>query len=178
MNDRRLDLLGAALFQSGLEIPDEPALQPSGRLRLLEKLTGPERFSGFISRVAELFDVDTSQAQGALTSLHDDEGWISLAPGTLYRDFEGGPATAGASPGIVRIAPGGGFPGHNHLAHERTLVLRGRLRSDGVEYRAGDTIVMEPGTWHDLEVVGDQELVYAVVVGAIQIAPKPAPEPD
>lgn len=41
------------------------------------------------------------------------------------------------------------------VATEMTVIVRGRVRMNGVEFRAGDIIVIQPGSGTDFEVIED-----------------------
>jgi anti-sigma factor ChrR (cupin superfamily) len=49
------------------------------------------------------------------------------------------------------------------------FVLQGRVEDEaGNSYRAGDVLVSEDGSSHELRVVGDEEVIYGAVVIALQ----------
>lgn len=171
---------------SGTEARDD-ALDPSGlealvlslgeaspppervRSRLLSRLRGVDRFLPFLDRVAALFDLSEDAARAELDSIDQPDAWDELLPGIRFRDFAGGPALGDAHGGLVRMAPGTVFPTHVHMGDETVLVLQGQLGSDdGRVLRAGDVLVSTDRSSHVLEAVGAQELIYAVVVIALQ----------
>ena len=56
---------------------------------------------------------------------------------------------------------------HYHkIATEITVVTRGTVRMNGVEYSDGDIIVMEPGEATDFQAVTDAENVVVKIPGA------------
>ena len=58
-------------------------------------------------------------------------------------------------------------------------MLQGCLEDDqGRSYRAGDVIVSADGTAHELRVVGEQAVLYAALVVAIQIEADPEADDD
>ncbi len=44
---------------------------------------------------------------------------------------------------------------HHKVATEYTVIIRGRVRMNGIEYKAGDIVVMEPGESTDFESLED-----------------------
>ncbi|MBX7078577.1 MAG: cupin domain-containing protein [Nannocystaceae bacterium] len=173
--DDELDPLVLDALASSLAPTPAPA--SSLRARLLQRMSGRDRFLPFLDRLIALFDlsedetrrhVDTMVDGGA--SVDDGEGgWEELVPGCTFLDFDGGPALGDAHAGLIRLQPGAVFPAHRHVGEERVLMLQGRVRDEhGNEYRAGDLIVMADGTEHEITVVGDQEAIYAAVVVAME----------
>ena len=50
---------------------------------------------------------------------------------------------------ILKFEPGGKSLEHKHLGYEEFLVLEGSLKdSDNTEFKAGDFVVFEPGSFH------------------------------
>ena len=149
---------------------------PALRRRILDAAEGgAERYAPMLERLGELFDVATATAREYAGRLFTNDGWEDLLPGIAYLDLEGGPAAAGGRVGLVRMTPGARFPLHRHVGPERTLILQGALRdSSGVELHAGDHAEGDDGVEHWFEAIGDEELVYAVVVENVVIL-GPAP---
>ena len=165
-----------ALVQ-GLE-PSKPST--SLRDRLFGAVNTTARFLPFLDRMMSIFDLPEGQAKQELDTIETspgkdsarggDDDWEELTAGVLVRDFEAGDACGEAHGGLVRIEPGHAFPRHTHVGEETVLVLQGRLEDDqGNAYRAGDTIVSADGSVHELRVVGDQAVLYAALVIAINI---------
>jgi anti-sigma factor ChrR (cupin superfamily) len=155
-----------ALVQ-GLE-PSKPSA--SLRDRLFGALNTTARFLPFLDRMMRIFDLPEEQAKSELGTIDAPSDWDALTDGVQVRDFEAGDACGDAHGGLVRIEPGHGFPRHAHVGEETVLVLQGRLEDDeGNAYRAGDTIVSADGTSHELRVVGDEPVLYAALVVAINI---------
>ncbi len=151
----------------GLE-PEQPGA--SLRARLFGAVSGTGRFLPFLDRMMRIFDLPETQAQSELDTIGNDGAWDDMAPGVRFRDFEAGDATGEAHGGLVRVEPGHAFPRHKHVGEETMLVLQGRLEDEaGTQYRAGDTIISADGTAHELRVVGDDDVVYAALVVAIEI---------
>ena len=55
---------------------------------------------------------------------------------------------------------------YHNIATEITVVISGTVRMNGIEYNAGDIIVMEPGEATDFEAVTDAVNVVVKVPGA------------
>ena len=146
----------------------EPVSVPTAlRDRLLASIESPEeRLAPFAGRLAALFDVGLETAGNYLRSIFDPDSWSeAIATGIALVHLEGGPATAGADVGFTRVAPGTRFPEHTHGGQESVLVLAGRFRdSDGSVKSAGDFATMPEGSTHWFEVLGEEELIFAVVV--------------
>ena len=68
----------------------------------------------------------------------------------------------------VKSYTAGDYEGrHYHkIATEITVVISGTVRMNGIEYNAGDIIVMEPGEATDFEAVTDAVNVVVKVPGA------------
>ena len=155
-----------ALVQ-GLE-PSKPSA--SLRDRLFGALNTTARFMPFLDRMMRIFDLPEEQAKFELGTIDAPSDWDALTDGVQVRDFEAGDACGEAHGGLVRIEPGHAFPRHSHVGEETVLILQGRLEDDeGNAYRAGDTIVSDDGTSHELRVVGEQAVLYAALVVAINI---------
>jgi quercetin dioxygenase-like cupin family protein len=138
------------------------------RERLLGAAGGRNRFLPFLDRMMALVDLPEAETEGHLHLIDDDTSWEDMLPGVRYRDFDGGPALGEAHAGLVRLAPGEMFPHHSHVGEERVLVLQGEVVDEqGHHYRAGDLVVSNDGTAHEVRAVGDQEAIYAAVVTAI-----------
>lgn len=151
----------------GLE-PSKPSA--SLRDRLFGALNTTARFLPFLDRMMRIFDLPEEQAKFELGTIDAPSDWDALTDGVQVRDFEAGDACGEAHGGLVRIEPGHAFPRHAHVGEETVLVLQGRLADDeGNTYRAGDTIVSADGSSHQLHVVGDQAVLYAALVIAINI---------
>lgn len=133
------DVALTAALDSG-EAPDDPALRdaladlawalvavaprPQLRDRLLAA-AGGGRLEPFTSRLAALFDLGLDRAREVLAWVEDPHRWLPAVPGVALVHVRGGPAVAGADCGLVRVAPGVGFPWHAHHAEERTLFVAG-----------------------------------------------------
>lgn len=141
---------------------------PSLRDRLLGVVSTTARFLPFLDRMMQVFDLPEAQAQAELRTIDDASSWDQMVPGVRYRDFEGGEGVGDAHGGLVRVEAGHVFPRHTHVGEEQVLVLQGMLIDDqGRTYRAGDVVVSEDGSTHEVRVLGEQPVIYAALVIAL-----------
>jgi len=161
-----LDLLARAV------VPKTPP--PTLRSKLFARIAGPDRFLPMLDRFAALCDLPTDEAQEHLHKIDQPDAWEDMVEGVRFFDFEGGPGIGEAHGGLVRVAPGASFPMHTHVGEERILVLQGRAEDDqGRTFRAGDFVTSADGTAHEVRTVGDQEVIYAAVVIALEFPELP-----
>jgi quercetin dioxygenase-like cupin family protein len=161
--------LGTAVDWALESLQDAPVAptKPSLRARLLDAVSAPsEALAPFAARLASVFDVTVDRARCYLQSVFDADAWEdAIGDGVALVHLVGGPATAGADVGFVRLAAGGSFPHHRHDGHETTFVLAGAMRNDdGAVYRPGDQLVLPAGSEHTFEALAGDDLVFAVVV--------------
>jgi anti-sigma factor ChrR (cupin superfamily) len=75
--------------------------------------------------------------------------WLPLHPGVeicpLYDHGPDGPAAA-----ILRYAPGGAVPAHEHQGHEHIFVLEGEQQDHRGRYTTGTCVVNPPGSRHEV----------------------------
>lgn len=150
-------------------LPSQDA-EPGLRQRLLADLGGSQRYAPFTSRLQRLFDLDEPAIQAFFQRLERAAEWQPFPiPGVQLLDIEGGPATAGADVGLVRLAPNTTFPHHRHAGLERVLVLEGSyVDDDGREYVSGDWSEKAEDTEHEFR-VGADGCTFAVVVYGVEI---------
>jgi quercetin dioxygenase-like cupin family protein len=172
MNERddELDPLVLDALANALAPTAPPAV--GLRARLFGNIAGRERFSPFLDRLITLFDLPEDETRREVEAIVDpDAEWEPMIDGCSFRDFEGGPALGEAHAGLIRLQPGAVFPNHRHVGEERMLLLQGRVRdSEGNEYRAGDSIVSADGSAHEMLAIGDEEVIYAAVVVALEFS--------
>lgn len=156
------DLDGLALPLAGAEAK----LPLDLKQRLLSSIGREHRFGVFEQRFSELFDLPESVAGVLLGRLDSKEHWTTLEiPGVELFHFDGGPRVRDAITGFVRIDSGASFPMHEHVGHERVLVMQGVLRDDDGElYFPGDEIEMDADSTHSLSSSGAVPLVFATIV--------------
>lgn len=81
-------------------------------------------------------------------------GWRDLAfgpfrPGVdIHRLYGGAEGDDGPSAALLRYAPGGSVPLHEHAGYEHVLVLDGSQEDEGGRYAAGALVVNPPGSRH------------------------------
>jgi len=147
---------------SGAESPPEAL-----RMRILGAATkGSMRFAPFFDELGRLFDLGVDAVMSVLDRAGDESQW-EAGPHPAIRIFHlaGGPLTAGADTGFVRMPAGFQFPLHRHAASERVLILEGGYQDvDGRVYRAGDVHEMGAGTEHAFSVLSDGPLLFALVL--------------
>jgi putative transcriptional regulator len=149
------DAIGAALQ------PVAPA--PDIKQRLLASI-GAGRFEAFSGRLARLYDVTVDRARELLGLIERPASWVpQIIPGISLVHFEGGPATAAADCGFIRLAPGAVFPPHTHLGEEVVTILSGRVHdvTNDRMLGPGDDYVQSEGTQHYKVCVGDEDCIYA-----------------
>jgi mannose-6-phosphate isomerase-like protein (cupin superfamily) len=145
---------------------------PDIKTRLLAS-AGGGRFEKFAGRMASLLDVTIDRARELLGLVERPSSWETPVPGVELIHFDGGPAYAAADCGFVRIAPGCKFPWHTHRGEEVSVILSGAMRDhDGKLLRAGDELVHQPGTQHELTAEGDDPVIYvARAMNGIEVGP-------
>ena len=122
---------------------------------------GGGRFERFVDRIATLLDVTVERSRELLGLIERPSSWEHPVPGVSLIHFEGGPAYAAADCGFVRIARGCKFPWHTHRGEEVSVILSGALRDlDGRVLRAGDELVHQLGSPHELAAEGDADVIY------------------
>lgn len=169
-----LDSLEALLHELPLALPESPP-PPGLRDRLLRSTAADaERHAPFADRVARLADVAIDRARALLAEIAEAARWEMMAPGIELMHLVGGPATAHADVGFVRVAAGRRFPRHTHLGPETVLVLTGGYRDeDGRVVRAGETVSAPGGTDHYFTAVEGEPLLYLVVVEGVRFDEAP-----
>jgi predicted ChrR family anti-sigma factor len=148
-----------------------PAVRPSAdlRARVLQSIAGGAsegRFAAFVDKIAKLMDATRDTVRSLLDSIDDAAAW-EAGPSATSRlmHLPAGPACADCLVGFVKVEAGHEFPFHKHLGDELVLVMQGALRdSDGSVACRGDVVVREGGTAHSFTAIGDQPLVYLVVL--------------
>ncbi len=167
--------LRTAATQLGAVTPQVDPAPASSRERLGALGRGVHRFMPFLDRVAHLFDVSADDAQTALERIDDPSTWTRLRTGVRYVDVDGGPRIHPRHAGLVRMDPGVVFPHHSHQGDESFIILQGTAHdSEGTRMQPGDLITNEDGSAHSVH-VGDQELIYAIVLGGYTFTSDAAP---
>ncbi len=148
---------------------------PALRDRLLASVAADaERHAPFAARVARVVDVAVERARELLADIADAARWEAMAPGIELMHLVGGPATATADVGFVRVAAGRRFPRHTHLGPETVMVLAGGFRDeDGTVVVAGETVTAAGGTDHFFTALEGEPLLYLVVVEGVRFDEAP-----
>ena len=142
-----------------------PVVRPSpgGRARLLVAVANP--WVRLLARFAALVDVPPDVAERMLDRAQAGADWVpGPLAGVSVVHLAGGPATAGADVGLVRMAAGDVFPAHAHLGVESIVLLSGSYAdSAGYVLYAGDAESRQVGQPHSLT-AGADGVVFAVVL--------------
>ncbi|HEX3759488.1 MAG TPA: cupin domain-containing protein [Kofleriaceae bacterium] len=157
----------------------QPVAPSPDVLQQLMASVGGGPFEAFAARMARMYDVTVERGRELLGLLDRAASWIpQVVPGLHFIDFEGGPATAGADCGFVRLAPGAIFPPHTHLGEEMTTVLSGQIRdlANDITLGPGDDYIRAEGSTHYLVCVGDEPCIYATrAYNGISLGPPGGP---
>jgi hypothetical protein len=148
------------------------APSPDVKARLMAS-AGGGRFEKFADRMAKLLDVTIDRARELLGLIERPASWENPVPGVHLVHFDGGPAYAAADCGFVRIDPGCKFPWHTHRGEEVSVILSGSMRDvDGRVLRAGDELIHQQDTQHELVADGDEPVIYvARAMNGIEVRP-------
>jgi hypothetical protein len=148
-----------AAFALGVAPVAPPA---QGLDRLLAAVANP--WVQMLEAFAQLVDLPRDHAERLLNRAERGLDWgPGPLPGMALVHLAGGPATAGADVGIVRLPPDFVFPPHTHLGPEAVLILEGDYEdSAGYVLAGGQGERREPGTPHHFR-VGPRGVVFAVV---------------
>lgn len=148
---------------------DTAAPPPSLRARLLETLSGVDRFAPFLDDLTRIFELPVATIRKLLARI-DDHEWetsllgVPLESAELFH-FPVGPRLreTGAAGGVVRIKAGALFPQHRHNGDELTYVLEGGYIADGRTHGPGAIIPMATGTEHHYQAAPERDLVIIVL---------------
>lgn len=162
------ELAGYQAAADDLVAPVAPS--PDVLARLMAS-TGKSTWERFSTRFAALFDVTVDRARELFGLIERPASWGEEAPGIFLIHFDAGPSAATADCGIVRVKPGCRFPWHTHNGEEHSLVLAGAITEhSGRVFRAGDELVVTPGSEHDLINTGDEDAIFAArATGGIRV---------
>ena len=139
----------------------------AARARFTQELAYDGPFASLVSSLARLADVGRDKMQELARAVADSAGWED-GPGKGVRIFhlEGGPATAGAVVGFVKVPAGGEFPEHTHSGEEKVLIMQGTLFDsfDGSVAVPGDIVVRPAESTHTTTAGDAEDCIYLVVV--------------
>ncbi len=143
--------------------PPGPSVGPSGRQRLMDAISGTNRFMPFVDELADLFDMTVDAVMEVLSATQRVTEWASVGvPGVRAHHFQAGPRLAGADTGLVFFEAGARFPHHVHHGRELTYVLQGTFHfSTGEVLRPGDRILLD-GSEHEVWAGESEDVIYAV----------------
>ena len=160
--DQAIDLL---YDMTEFEQPMRPS--PTVREQILESVSAGAISTRMVERLSHFFDLGRERIGELLASARDPLAapWESIpVPGVRLLHFDGGPAVADADCGLIFIAAGATFPKHPHKGDEWSLVLQGSIEEiGGRRYEVGDVGFAPAGSSHALRVVGDSDVLLAVI---------------
>jgi quercetin dioxygenase-like cupin family protein len=145
-------------------------LTPGDRLRdrLMASLDPTTPFEGFVDRLKAFFDLDGDQLRRLLNTVNAVPRlpWEpSGLPGVHFLHFTAGPRVATADCGLVYMEPKQRVPKYKHYGEEWALILQGSIREDdGKVWSPGDLIYKAADSAHSFQVLGDEPLVFAVIL--------------
>lgn len=150
---------GAALEgAAGAERPSDTLRQ-----RILEQVTGPERYAPFTERIAAFFAVSEESARESLVALTHGPFEPLALPGFARRRAPAGCVLRDAM--FLRLEAGTSCPPHRHLGRERLLVLEGAfVEADGVRTGPGDLAEKAAFSSHSFRVADDGPCVCAYFI--------------
>jgi anti-sigma factor ChrR (cupin superfamily) len=159
---READEIGEALAQVASALP---AVTPSmaARARLVDSLSGPDRFRPFFAELERRFDLTVQSLRALLARVDDAEAWEATPlPGVKLIHFAGGPGLAGADAGFVRVAAGTTFPRHSHGGPELNFILEGQMLIGQRVLGPGDSDEAAGDVIHEYQAGADADLVLMV----------------
>jgi putative transcriptional regulator len=132
--------------------------------RVLQRLSGPERFSAAVPALKALYGFEDAQVEELLQRVLDERAW-SPGPAEGIRLLPVTPAPSVRGDAImVWAAPGATYPHHEHTGDEHVVVVDGAVRDDtGVYAQRGDRVLSKRGTAHSLWTVSDVACICAVL---------------
>ncbi|MGE0386228.1 MAG: cupin domain-containing protein [Gammaproteobacteria bacterium] len=113
-------------------------------------------------RIADLLTIERWHAQLAWQPFRE-----RIDAFRLYGVEGGGPSAV-----LLRYAPGGRVPWHEHIGHEHILVLAGSQADESGRASAGSLIVNRPGTAHSV-VSEDGCIVLLIYELPVRFVPPP-----
>ncbi len=155
---------------AALAVAGKRPVRSPDRARLLASAVRPG-WEPWTERVAALWDVSPAQVRAEFGRAGSPREWEpSPVPRVDAFHLDGGPATAGADVGLVRIPDGYGFPLHGHSGTEEYVVLQGVMRfADGHREYPGDRVRHGDSVTHSYVAEGD--VVVAIVMRGELTAP-------
>ena len=155
----------SAVFAEADQAAETITPSSSLRQRLLDSIAQAPRLGAYAEDSAKLLDIAPSRARDYLWRIDEQSQWQPTPfPGVEALWVKGGPNTAGAFTGFVRVKAGSALPMHDHIGPEQGLLLQGRIKDQsGRVYRPGDRIDMASGSQHELEALPIVDCVFLAV---------------
>jgi hypothetical protein len=124
----------------------------------------PLRYAPFFGRLSNLWQLSEELVQRELTRAKDPKSWtVTLLRGVKTFEVASARQHVGPRARLLCFTAGVHFPRHRHRGSERVLVLEGSYAdSTGRQVSAGEQQVMQPGSEHELRVLGEHDCIAAV----------------
>ncbi len=146
--------------------PVEPTAALRARVMAIADPATP--FAGFAERIARLFDLPDAPVRSILTAAAApaSDSWVDgFAPGMRLFHLQGGASVASSDCGLVQLDVEAAVPRHRHGGLEQVLILAGQAEEDrGELWHPGDLVVRDAGSVHGFRSVGNEPLLFAVVL--------------
>jgi anti-sigma factor ChrR (cupin superfamily) len=158
----------ALLQKTFVALVDElPQVQPQPTIqnKIFFEIDGRRRYDPFIDRVASLFDLKTSSAEGLLRGLDNSQWQPSPTQGITVLPVQAGPRLIKANTLLVKLQPHSRFPMHKHVnGEEVVLLLRGAYQDmSGEIVKRGQLVQLPDQHTHDLVALDGDICIGAVV---------------
>ncbi|MBL9135903.1 MAG: cupin domain-containing protein [Verrucomicrobiales bacterium] len=136
--------LDVATSLAGSVAPAQPS--PSVRTRVLERIRKtPQAREG--SKPVDAKPPEPPAPEG-LHFLRADQPWLPAPlPGARFKVISAGEHQSYLML-MIELAPGAGYPEHDHFGVEDMYILSGDLQSEGRSLGPGDSLHAEPGSHH------------------------------
>jgi anti-sigma factor ChrR (cupin superfamily) len=138
---------------------------PSLRTRILEEISQrPQQ-----TRTAPAESISPPAPPPGIQFHTADAPWLPApTPGARFKLLSAGPHQ-GYIMMLIELAPGGGYPEHEHVGVEDMYVLTGDLQTEGRSLGPGDSLHAEPGSHHRaLHSVGGCTAIMVVPNAALE----------
>jgi hypothetical protein len=149
-----------------------PSMTPPSavRTRLLDAVSGVNRFESFFQEIARLCDLSVNAVRNLLARIDNATAW-ERGPFPFVRliHFQAGPSLSTADTGLVRTSAGATFPRHRHIGEEITFVLEGSLWDNGRQYLPGEIIQYDTDSVHEYRADPERDLITIVAYHGIDI---------
>ncbi len=154
--EERLEALGDETLKRVASTPPQVT-----KKRLLERLVaGAGRFSPFVRRLGQLFELDEPTVEGLLARIDDAASWQLRDDGVAWLPIA---EALCAAPGAAFLRLSAGSPWVDAAAAWRGLVLQGQGTCDTALVMPGDVVTVAPGA--SLRAAAAEVLLLGVVRG-------------